>query len=239
MEVIPAIDLRGGRVVRLYQGDFDRETLYSSDPTEVALRWQEAGASRIHIVDLDGSRTGRPVNLDTIIEIAAMVTTPLQVGGGMRDVLTAKRLLDVGVRRVVFGTAAVRDPDMVKTACETLGAEAVVVGVDSRDGKVAVQGWEESVPVSAEQLIESMAKIGVVRFICTDIATDGTMAGPNVGLATALMKAADVPIIWAGGIASMDDLERLAQAGVEGAIVGSAIYEGTIDLHEAVKRFDE
>lgn len=237
MEVIPAIDLRRGQVVRLYQGDFDRETVYSHDPVAVALRWQEAGATRIHVVDLDGAKAGRPVNLDIIKEIAAKVSVPLQVGGGVRDVLTAKRLLQVGVQRVVFGTAAIYDPDMVRRACETLRAEAVVVGVDARDGKVAVRAWSETLSVGAEKLVESMAAMGVRRFIYTDIATDGTLKGPNVDAVAALMKATGVSIICSGGIGSMDDLARLAEMGVEGAIVGSAIYQGAIDLCEAVKRF--
>ena len=237
MEVIPAIDLLGGRVVRLYQGDFRQETVYSDDPVAVALRWQEAGAPRIHVVDLDGAKAGHPVNLATVKAIAARVSVPLQVGGGIRDVITAKRLLLAGAQRVVVGTAAIYDPDMVRTACEELGPEAVVVGVDARDGKVAVQGWSEPASVAAEELVKVMAEAGVRRFIYTDIATDGTLAGPNVEAVAALMEAVDVPIIASGGIGSMEDLARLGKTGVEGAILGMALYRGAIDLREAVKRF--
>ena len=237
MEVIPAIDLRGGRVVRLYQGDFNRETVYSEDPVAVALRWQQAGAPRIHVVDLDGAKTGHPVNADAVKRIASRVAVPLQVGGGVRDLDTAKRLLGMGVRRVVFGTVAVRDPNLVREACEDLGADAVVVGVDARGGEVAVQGWSETASMGTEALIKAMAKVGVRRFIYTDIAADGTLSGPDVGSVAALMKAVGMPIISSGGIGSMEDLERLAETGVEGVIVGRALYTGAIDLSEAVKRF--
>ena len=237
MEVIPAIDLRGGRVVRLYQGDFSQETVYSDDPVAVALRWQEAGAPRIHVVDLEGAKAGRLVNGDALEAIAARVSVPLQVGGGVRDLDTAAKVVRMGVQRVVFGTAAVRDPGLVRAACKALGSEAVVVGVDARDGKVAVRGWSETASVVAEELVKSMAGVGVGRFIYTDISTDGTLVGPNVEAVAALNEAAGTPIIYAGGIASMEDLERLAKAGVEGAIVGIALYSGAINLAEAVKRF--
>ena len=237
MEVIPAIDLRGGRVVRLYQGDFDQETVYSDDPVAVALRWEEAGAPRIHIVDLDGAKTGRLVNVGALEAIAARVSVPLQVGGGIRDMDTATKVLHMGVQRVVFGTAAVRDPDLVSMACDKLDPEAVVVSLDARYGKIAVQGWSETASVAADELVKSMAAAGVRRFIYTDISTDGTLVGPNVEAVATLMEAAGTPIIYAAGIASLDDLERLAGVGVEGAIVGIALYRSAIDLREAVKRF--
>ena len=237
MEVIPAIDLRAGRVVRLYQGDFDRETVYSHDPVAVALRWQEAGAPRIHIVDLDGALAGRPVNQEEVEAIAARVSIPLQLGGGVRDLDTAKRVVGMGVQRVVFGTAAIHDPGMVRAACENLGADAVVVAVDARDGRVTARAWTEHVAEDAAMLVESMAEVGIKRFIYTDIASDGTMEGPNVEAVAALMERVDIPIISSGGIGSMADLDRLEEVGVEGVIVGSALYEGAIDLHEAVERF--
>ena len=237
MEVIPSIDLRGGWVVDLYQGDFSRETAYSDDPVAVALGWQEAGASRIHVVDLDGAKAGRPVNLEAVKEIAARVDVPLQLGGGIRDLDTATKLVRMGISRVVFGTAAVRDPGLVKAACETLGGDAVVVGVDARGGKLAVQGWLETASVDAEGLIKAMTRMGVRRFIYTDIAADGTLSGPNVEVVAALMEATGMPIISSGGVGSMDDLECLAEVGVEGAIVGRALYAGDIDLREAIRRF--
>lgn len=237
MEVIPSIDLRGGRVVRLYQGDYDRETAYSDDPVAVALRWENAGAPRIHVVDLDGAATGSPVNLAIVEEIVSRVALPVQVGGGIRDMVTAERLLSTGVQRVVFGTAAIRDPALVRDACCKLGAEHIVVGIDARDGRVAVQGWTESSDATAADLANSMTVAGVARFIYTDIGVDGTLAGPNLQAVVDLMKAVGKPIISAGGIGSLADLEQLAQVGVEGAILGSALYRGTVDLSEAVRRF--
>lgn len=237
MEVIPSIDLRGGRVVRLYQGDYDREITYSDDPVAVALRWENAGAPRIHVVDLDGAATGLPVNLAIVEEIVSRVGLPVQVGGGIRDMVTAERLLSTGVQRVVFGTAAIRDPALVRDACRKLGAEHIVVGIDARDGRVAVQGWTESSDATAADLANSMAVAGVARFIYTDIGVDGTLAGPNLQAVIDLMKAVGKPIISAGGIGSLADLEQLDQVGVEGVILGSALYRGRVDLSEAVRRF--
>ena len=237
MEVIPAIDLREGRVVRLYQGDFQRETVFSEDPVSVAVDWQAAGAPRIHIVDLDGARSGALVNLGVVGRIAAQVTVPLQMGGGIRTLDTALKVVRTGVERIVLGTAAVRDPKLVSQVCETLGREAVVVGVDARDGRVAVQGWSESASITAKELMQEMVALGVGRFVYTDIARDGTLQGPNLQAIEALVKELAVPIVAAGGIASMEDLERVAQIGVEGVIVGSALYRGVVDLRQAVERF--
>lgn len=237
MEVIPAIDLRGGQVVRLYQGDFRQETVYSTDPVAVAMEWQQAGAPRIHVVDLDGARAGRLVNFEAIEAIAAKVTIPLQVGGGVRNLDTVSRLVHAGAQRVVLGTAAVRNPGLVRFACQALGPEAVVVGLDARDGKVAVQGWAQAVERDVQELAKVMAALGVLRFIYTDISADGTLKGPNVQAVAALIRATGAHIIASGGVGSLDDLARLAEVGAEGAIVGSALYQGAIDLREAIRRF--
>lgn len=237
MEVIPAIDLRGGQVVRLYQGDYRQETVYSTDPVAVALEWQQAGAPRIHVVDLDGARAGRLVNFGAIEAIGAKVTIPLQVGGGVRDLPSVSRLVHAGAQRVVLGTAAVRNPDLVRSACQALGREAVVVALDVRDGKVAVAGWVQAVEGDVQGLAKAMAAMGVMRFIYTDISVDATLKGPNVQAVAALIRATGAHIIASGGVGSLDDLESLAEVGVEGAIVGSALYRGAIDLAEAVKRF--
>ena len=236
MEVIPAIDLRHGRVVRLYQGDFKKETVYSQDPVQVAQEWAKAGAPRIHIVDLDGARDGSPANLDAVGRVAASVEVPLQVGGGIRTLDTARNVTGLGVARIVLGTAAVRDSKLVREACQTLGPEAVVVGVDARDGKVVIQGWLESASVAAEELVREMAALGVGRFIYTDVSRDATLKGPNFQAITTLMEEIEKPVIAAGGIGTMEDLERLAALGVEGAIVGVALYTGGIDLREAIER---
>ncbi len=237
MEVIPAIDLRGGQVVRLYQGDFRRETRYSQDPVRTALEWQEAGAPRIHIVDLDGAKEGSPANLDVVGRIAESASVPLQFGGGIRTLEAAREVAGLGVQRIVFGTAAVKDPTLVSDACRELGTDAVIVGVDARQGRVAVRGWLEAAPVTPQQLMEEIAALGVGRFIYTDIASDGTLAGPSFEAIAVLVEAIGVPIVASGGVASIEDLERLAALGVEGAIVGSALYTGAIDLQEAVGRF--
>lgn len=237
MEVIPAIDLRMGRVVRLYQGDFSKETVYSDAPVDVALRWQASKAPRIHIVDLDGAVTGRLANFDILKEIVAAVDIPVQVGGGIRDLDTALELIHIGIQRVVFGTVAVRDPSLVKSACDALGRDAVVVGVDVRGAKVAVDGWVDTVSENASRLVKNMAQLGVNRFIYTDIAADGTLGGPSVNKVIALMQETNANIIASGGIGSMKDLRRIGDVGVEGVIVGRALYTGMIDLGEAVKQF--
>ncbi|MBI4200490.1 MAG: 1-(5-phosphoribosyl)-5-[(5-phosphoribosylamino)methylideneamino]imidazole-4-carboxamide isomerase [Chloroflexi bacterium] len=237
MEVIPAIDLRRGRVVRLYQGDFRRQTVYAQDPVEVALRWQEQGAPRLHVVDLDGARSGQPANLEALKALARRVSIPLQVGGGVRSLEAARKLVALGAERVVLGTSAATDPGVVEAICQALGREAVIVGIDTREGRVAVKGWSQTLPVTAEELMKRMVGLGVGRFVCTDIRADGTLAGPDFPAVAALVKAVDVPVIASGGIRSLDDLDRLAAIGVEGAVVGKALYEGTVELREAVARF--
>ena len=234
MEVIPAIDLRGGRCVRLYQGDYAQETVYSDDPVEVALRWQEMGAVRLHVVDLDGAAQGEPVNLEIIEGIAGSVEMQVQVGGGIRNLDAVEKALGIGVGRVVLGTSAVGNPDLVESACRRFGPEALIVGVDARDGLVATRGWRESSDVTAIDLIHQMAALGVRRFVYTDISRDGTMTEPNFQAIEELMKSADVAVIASGGVSSIEHLRQLAALGVEGAIVGKALYEGVIDLREAI-----
>ena len=235
MEVIPAIDLKDGACVRLYQGDFEQATVFSTDPEETALRWQRAGASRIHVVDLDGSRFGIPANLESIRAIADAVSVPLQVGGGVRTVETAQALLEAGVERVVLGTAAVEDPALVEELCRRWGAERVVVAVDARKGRVAIRGWTEDTPVDATELVKEMAVLGPQRFLYTDISRDGTMTAPNFGAVAAMVQNTGLAIIASGGVTSLDDLRRLAQTGAEAAIVGRALYEGSLDLAEAIE----
>ena len=235
MEVIPAIDLKDGACVRLYQGDFEQTTVFSTDPAETALRWQSAGAPRIHVVDLDGSRSGIPANLESIQAIAGAVSVPLQVGGGVRTVETAQALLEAGVERVVLGTAAVEQPELVKQICGQWGAERVVVAVDARQGRVAIRGWTEDTPVDATELVKEMAVLGPQRFLYTDISRDGTMTAPNFGAVAAMVQNTGLAIIASGGVTSLDDLRRLAQTGAEAAIVGRALYEGSLDLSEAIE----
>ncbi len=234
MEVIPAIDLIEGSCVRLYQGDYARQTVYADDPVEVARRWERLGASRIHIVDLDGARIGSPQNLDVVARIARAVSVPIQMGGGVRDLRSAREVISAGAQRVMLGTVAVREPDIVRDACQELGSDAVVVAVDSRDGYVSVSGWMSDSRTEATDLMRRMMERGARTFLCTDISRDGTLQGPNHRLMSDLVRVAGAGVIAAGGIASVDHLSLLAEAGVGGAVIGKALYTGDIDLDEAL-----
>ena len=234
MKVIPSIDLKSGLCVRLYQGDYQRQTVYSDDPTGVALRWQEAGASSIPLVDLDGAVSGEQANLDAISAITTRVVIPVQVGGGIRELETAERLLDMGVDRVVLGTAAVQDPGMVKWLCELRGSERVVVALDARNGRIAIKGWTEGTGLSARDLLAQMAELGVHRFLYTDISRDGTLTQPNFEALEEILEGTDDPVLASGGISSIAHLEKLAAIGAEGAILGSSLYTGKIDLRSAI-----
>jgi phosphoribosylformimino-5-aminoimidazole carboxamide ribotide isomerase len=235
MEVIPAIDIRGGRCVRLYQGDYSRETVYSDDPVDVARRWREQGAPRLHLVDLDGAVQGRPVNLDTVGAIAAKAGIPVQCGGGVRSLDTAELLFDRGVERVVLGTSAVRSPDLVERLCREWGSDRVVVAVDARDGRVAIEGWTEGTSVASADLMRGMTEAGVRRFLYTDISRDGTLGEPNFEAVRALLGEIRCPIQASGGVSREEHLVRLASMGVEGAIVGQALYTGDLDLRAAAR----
>jgi phosphoribosylformimino-5-aminoimidazole carboxamide ribotide isomerase len=234
MEVIPALDLKSGRCVRLYQGDYQKETVYSDDPLSVALAWQEQGASRLHLVDLDGAAQGRPANLEAITAITKGLNIPVQVGGGIRDVETAETLLAAGVSRVVIGTAAVEEPPLVERLCLKQGSERVVVAVDARNGQVAIKGWQENTSISALELAQQMAGLGVCRVLYTDISRDGTLTEPNFAANAMLVQKTGLAVLASGGIALVEHIRRLAATGVEGAIVGRALYTGDIRLAEAI-----
>ena len=239
MEVIPAIDLRGGRCVRLRQGDFGRQTVFSDDPVATARRWQEEGGPRLHVVDLDGAATGEPTHLAIIAAIVAALDIPVQVGGGIRSPDTARAWLDAGVERVVIGTAAVRDPGMVQAVCREHGPDRVVVSVDARDGMVALQGWTEAGEVSALELARRMASLGVTRLLYTDIARDGMLSGPDLDTNALLVRETGMAVLASGGVASVEDIRRLAPTGVEGVIVGRALYTGAVSLPDAVMAASE
>jgi phosphoribosylformimino-5-aminoimidazole carboxamide ribotide isomerase len=234
-EVIPAIDLRGGRCVRLLQGDFARETVFSDDPVAMARRWEACGAPRLHVVDLDGAAGGRPVQVEIIRAIARAVAVPVQTGGGLRTMEALEDVFAAGAARAVLGTAAAEDPGLVARAVERYG-EAIVVGVDAREGMVATHGWLKAQSVRAIELMQRMEAAGVRRFVYTDISRDGAMAGPSIAGVEEVVRATKAAVIASGGVSTLDDLERLARAGAEGAIVGRAIYTGAIDLREAVER---
>jgi len=234
MEIVPAIDIRGGRCVRLYQGDFGRETVFADDPVEVARRWQDEGAPRLHVVDLDGAREGWPMNAELVGRIVAVAHVPVQVGGGLRDKPAIQRYLDTGVDRVVLGTAAVKDRALLAEALAEHGQQ-IVVAVDARVGVVAIEGWEEETQLAAVELMSELADLGVPRFIYTDALRDGTLLGPNFPAIESLTARVSVPVIYAGGVSSIDDLVRLASLGLEGAIVGQALYTRGVVLREALE----
>ncbi len=234
MEIIPAIDLKGGKCVRLYQGDYSQETVFSEEPTEIARRWQSLGARRLHIVDLDGAAKGELCHASLIAEIARAVHIPLQLGGGLRRIEAIARALELGVARAILGTVAIEDHALIQDACRRFG-NRIIVSIDARDGYVAIHGWQERTAVTAIELVERMASLGVGRFIYTDIARDGTLTEPNFGAVAELVAKTSLPIIASGGISSLEHIKKLAQLGVEGAIVGRALYTGDLDLRQALR----
>ena len=235
MDVVPAIDLRGGKCVRLFQGDYSRETVYSEDPLGVAARWVGFGASRLHVVDLDGAKSGAPANLSIVGDVASSVEVPVQLGGGMRSVEVAREAMSRGADRIVVGTAAVEDPELVRRLCEQLGADAVVVGLDARNGYAAVKGWTQTTNVKVIDLVLLMEEMGVRRFMYTDVARDGTLTEPNFHAIGDVADCTGAQLMVAGGISSVQHILRLAGMGVEAAIVGKALYAGEMDLREALE----
>lgn len=233
MELIPAIDIKDGRCVRLFQGDFDQTTVYADDPQSVARRWVELGATRLHLVDLDGARAGHPVNTDAIMAIIRAVSVPVQLGGGLRTEAAVQAALDLGVTWAILGTAAVRQPELINRLVSR-NPESIIVGVDARDGLVAIEGWLESEPVVATDLIDTMAQLGVQQIVYTDISRDGTLTEPNFGATGALVRPGGPAIIASGGVCKVDHVQRLAELGVAGAIIGKALYTGDLDLSTAL-----
>jgi phosphoribosylformimino-5-aminoimidazole carboxamide ribotide isomerase len=236
MVVYPAIDLRGGRCVRLMEGDFARETVYGDDPVAVARRWEAAGASWIHVVDLDGARAGRPVQAELVAEICRAVKVPVQVGGGLRDAAAVETVLAAGAARAVVGTMAAREPDLCRKICRAHPGR-VAVGLDARDGRVRVAGWTEGEDQKAVVLAARAAEMGAAAVIYTDIARDGTEQGPDLAGTAAVGRAAGVPVIASGGVGTLDHLRAvatLAGDGVAGVIVGRALYTGAVRLEDAI-----
>lgn len=244
MNIYPAIDIKGGKCVRLIQGDFEQVTTYGDDPVAMARRWQSQGAQWLHIVDLDGARTGQSSeeNVAAIQRIAHEVGLPLQVGGGIRTLEIAERMFGLGVTRVVVGTAAAQSAKLAQAFFERFG-EQVAVGVDARDGMVAIHGWQEHSGEKAVEFVQRMAQAGAKRFIFTDIARDGMLQGVNLAaLAQVALAVAGVPVIASGGVATSDDitalraLEKQSAPNIDGVIVGKALYAGTVALHDALTR---
>ena len=234
MEIIPAIDLRGGNCVRLYQGDYAQETVFSDDPLAVAERWQSEGGQRLHIVDLDGAHSGNPANLAAIIAITRTLTIPVQVGGGIRSVDTAAGLFDAGAARVVVGTAAVSNPQLVEDLCQRFGSDRVVVALDARDGLVAIHGWTETSNITATDLAGRMARLGVERLLYTDISRDGTLEEPNYAATAALVENSGLKVLSAGGVGAAEHVANLVPTGAEAAIIGRALYTGDLTISDAL-----
>lgn len=236
--IIPAIDIRGGRCVRLLQGDFRRETVYSGDPVDVARRWAAKGAERIHVVDLDGSREGRPVNDAVIGRILSAVDVPIEVGGGIRELGTVDLYLGMGVRWVILGTAALKNRDFVVEACRRHPGR-VILGIDAREGRVAVEGWTEATGADVLDVARQYEGMGLAALVYTDIGRDGMESGVNVPATERLARQIGIPVIASGGVAGIGDIDKLMAAacpGILGVITGKALYTGALDLEEAIAR---
>jgi phosphoribosylformimino-5-aminoimidazole carboxamide ribotide isomerase len=236
--IIPAIDLRNGKCVRLIQGDFKRETIYSDNPLDVAGLWQSAGAERIHVVDLDGSLSGLPRNQDTIKRMVSQARVPVQVGGGIRDIRTIGTYIDMGVRWVVLGTAAMQDRALMKAACAAYNGH-IILAIDAIDGMVSIKGWTERTAESAIQTAKFYEGYGLEAVIYTDIARDGMECGPNIEKTAELARSVSIPVIASGGVSGIRDIEKLLEiqeTGVMGVIVGKALYTGALSLKDAIDR---
>ena len=238
MQLYPAIDMKNGQCVRLRQGAFKDITIYSDAPEKVAAHWQEKGASFLHLVDLDGALAGYSVNEEVIRRIADTVSIPIEIGGGIRSKEAVERMLDLGVRRVIIGTKAVEHPEFLRDMVRTFGEEAIVAGVDAKDGMVAVEGWEKVSSLTASDLCLTMKEYGVRHIVYTDISRDGMLSGPNVEATRKLTEETGLDIIASGGVSCMEDLKCLHEAGIRGAVIGKALYENRIDLAEAVRLYE-
>ena len=235
MQVIPAIDLRGGRCVRLRQGDYDQETVFGEDPAAMAAHWESEGAGRIHLVDLDGAKAGRPVNVEAVTAILKEVRIPCQLGGGVRDEVTIASWLEAGLERVIVGTQALKDPSWFRKMAEKYPGR-LVLGLDAKDGRVATEGWLDVSQVEALTLAERYDDLPLAALVYTDIACDGMLAGPNLRATESFARRLRTPVIASGGVGSLDDLELLAKTPVTACIVGRALYDHHFSLPEARKR---
>lgn len=233
MEIWPAIDLRGGKCVRLKQGDYGRETVFGEDPAAMAQHWCQQGARRMHLVDLDGARDGRPGNLESVRAILAAAKIPCELGGGIRNEETIEELLDLGLTRLVVGTLALKEPDWFRQMCRRFPGR-LVLGIDARGGRVATDGWLQTSDVPAVDMARQFAESPLAAIVYTDIATDGMLTGPNVAAMAEMQAAVSVPVVASGGVSRRDDVVRLAEAGLAGCIIGRALYEGTLTLPEAL-----
>ncbi len=235
MLIIPAIDLKDGKCVRLLQGKADAVTVYSDRPDDIARKWQDMGAKVIHVVDLDGAFSGTQKNIEGIKKIRQAVSVDIELGGGIRDMERIEMLLGLGINRVILGTAAIEMPELIKEACKRFPGK-IIIGIDAKDGLVAVKGWVEVTDVKAKELALRMEDYGVWGIIYTDISRDGMLTGPNIEAIRQMVEAVSIPVIASGGVSSIDDIKRLKEIkGLWGAITGKALYTGAIDLKEAIE----
>lgn len=234
MQIWPAIDLLGGKCVRLQQGDYQRETVFAENPVEVALQFQSEGAKHLHLVDLDGAKEGKPVNIDVVREIVAAVDLECELGGGIRDEQSIKTLLGLGLDRLVLGTSALKRADWFKQMCEKFPGK-LVLGIDARDGLVATDGWLETSETPATELADEFRSVPLAAIVYTDIATDGMMQGPNVSAMAEMQAHVDIPVVASGGVTTSEDVGELAAAGLAGAIIGRSLYEGKITISSALE----
>lgn len=233
MIIYPAVDIRAGKCVRLTQGEFDKQTIYADNPVDMAVKWEQAGAQYLHVVDLDGARSGKSQNIDVISEIAAKIAIPVQLGGGIRTIATIEDAISRGIKRVILGTSAVKQPELVKQAVNSFG-ENVVIGIDAKDGMVAIEGWEKTSEFKAVDFAKRMESLGIQTIIYTDISRDGMLSGPNLKAMEEMVKAVSIDIIASGGVGKIEDISNLKCVGVSGAIVGRALYTQDVDLKEAI-----
>lgn len=238
MRLYPAIDIKGGQCVRLRQGEFKQADIYSNTPFKVAQEWELAKASYIHVVDLDGALAGEFINRSAILEIVNAVSIPVQTGGGIRSIRDIEDRLNLGIKRVIIGTKAIQHPEFVRDAIKEFGAEHIVVGIDAKDGFAAIEGWEKVSENSAVEVAKQMKEYGVKTIVYTDIAKDGMLKGPNISYTNKMALETGMDIIASGGVSSIEDLVKLSELPIEGAIVGKALYENRINLKEAVKMFE-
>ncbi|OPZ94798.1 MAG: 1-(5-phosphoribosyl)-5-((5-phosphoribosylamino)methylideneamino) imidazole-4-carboxamide isomerase [Firmicutes bacterium ADurb.Bin419] len=234
MIIYPAVDVREGKCVRLTQGEFDKQTVYSDNPVEMALRWEKMGAQYLHVVDLDGARTGKAQNIAVISEMAVKMGIPVQVGGGIRTIEMIETVLCKGIERVILGTSAVKDPELVKRAVKTF-ENNVVIGIDAKDGMVAIEGWEKTSEFKAVDFAKKMEELGAKTIIYTDISRDGMLNGPNLKAMEDMVKAVNIDVIASGGVGKLEDIKNLKETGVSGVIVGRALYTGDVDLKQAIE----
>ena len=241
MVILPAIDLKGGKCVRLYQGDFDQSTVFSDYPEEMALKWQQQGAKQLHVVDLDGAKKGEPINIFSIKKILEAIDIPIEVGGGIRTLENIEDLLEMGVERVILGSTAVENPELIREAAREFG-EQVIVGIDAKRGKVAVNGWLSVSNTTALDLAVRVGDMGISTIIYTDIAKDGTLAGHNAEATADLARRSGLAVIASGGVSSLDDIRALKAHeadGIEGAVIGRALYTGALNLADAINIAEE